>query len=101
MLTITSSGDDEFVGGAGATWQCWTGDEWERTHQLMRDVWDNGPATNYIEPDTTVTVPAIGLVVPNSYAVAIPDLPPGIYRIADEAWLAGEPLTGLVIVTVE
>ncbi len=100
-LAITYSGDGDLVGGAGAVWECWTGEQWERTHQVMRGVWNDGPATNYIEPDTTVTVPAIGLEVPNSYAVAIPDVSPGVYRISDEAWLAGERWIGLVIVTVE
>lgn len=55
----------------------------------------------YIEPGTEPTIPAVGLPVPNSFEVVVPDVPPGVYRIADEVWADGERLVGLEVVVVE
>ena len=99
-LSVEYDGPGEAAGGAGALWECWTGEEWEPTHQILRD-WAGGSGSPYIEPGTTPTIPAVGLMVPNSHNVAIPDVKPGVYRIRDEIWVAGEGLTGLAIVRVE
>ncbi len=55
----------------------------------------------YIEPGTEPTIPAVGLPVPNSYEVVVPDVAPGVHRIADEVWADGERLVGLEVVVVE
>lgn len=99
-LSVSFTGDGDPLDGAGALWQCWTGSEWESTYQLLKDWTGDGPHTQYIEPGTEVTVPAIGLPVPDSYTVLIPDIPPGTYRIFNEGNIDGKRAAGLVIVTV-
>ena len=86
--------------GIAALWQCWNGAEWVTTHTIHRG-WAGEPSVQ--GPD--VPVLAIGLTVPNSYSILIPDVPPGIYRVWDEALLTdplGPPdtVTGFVIVWV-
>lgn len=89
------------VGGAGALWQCWTGTEWESTHQILRPFASGDAEARYIEPETDPTIPAIGLGVPNTYEVVVPDVPAGAYRIVDEIWADGVQLVGLEVVVVE
>jgi hypothetical protein len=102
VLTVDYQGvAEDPVGGAGALWQCWTGTAWEPTHQILRPFSSGHGETRYIEPGTEPTVPAIGLPVPNSYRVVVPDVPPGLYRIADEIWVDGEGLAGFEVVIVE
>lgn len=86
------------VGGAGALWQCWTGAEWESTHQILRPFASPDAEARYIEPSTEPTIPGVGLPVPNSFEVVVPDVAPGVYRIAGEIWADGERLVGLVVV---
>lgn len=69
--------------GAAAEWQCWSGDGWVPTHQLVRDWGQGGPQTVYAPPGATTTVPSIGLPLPARHTVLVPDVPPGTYRIAD------------------
>lgn len=89
------------VGAAGALWQCWTGAEWESTHQILRPFTGGDGEARYIAPGTEPTIPAIGLGVPNTYEVVVPDVAPGVYRIADEIWADGVQLVGLEAVVVE
>ena len=101
---LTVSGEDlpsDTSGGAGALWQCWTGTQWESTHQILRPFASQTGEARYIEPGTVATIPAVGLPIPNSYRVLVPDVPPGTYRIIDEVWAEGESLTGIVVVVVE
>ena len=102
-LVISGDGlPDDSVGAAGALWQCWTGTQWESTHQILRNFASQAGEARYIEPGTVVTIPAVGLPIPNSYQVRVPDAPPGTYRIVDEAQgESGESRTGIVVVVIE
>lgn len=93
-------GDADLVVGAAAEWQCWTGSAWVGTHQLVRDWTDRGPQTLEVPPGATTTIPGIGLPVPNSYLVTVPDVPAGTYRILDVAMADGAEATGFVLVEV-
>jgi len=101
VLSVSYTGDGGTLDGAGAEWQCWTGSDWESTHQLLKDWTGDGPGTRYIEPGTEVTVPAIGLPIPDAYTVLIPDVPSGTYRVYNEGVIDGEPAPGYATVTVE
>lgn len=68
---------DRGLTGYGSTWQCWDGDDWVATHLLVHD-----GETTAGEPGGTTTVPGIGYVLPNSFAIVIPEVPPGWYRIS-------------------
>lgn len=85
----------DVVGGAGAAWQCWDGSRWVDTHQIVRG-FAGEPRTLAVAPGQTTTIPAIGLRLPNSYQILIPDVPPGLYRIEDT--MTG--ISGFVIVEV-
>jgi hypothetical protein len=82
-LSIDSRLPGELVDGVATWWQCWNGTEWVDTYLVERD-WGNGPTTLKIEPGVTTTIPALGLAVPNTAAILIPDVAPGTYRIRDE-----------------
>lgn len=82
--------------GAGVNWQCWNGSEWVRTHQVMRAFGGYEPITDEVPPGGTAAMPAIGLAVPNSYEIIIPDVGPGTYRIADTAIVPGNVPSGNV-----
>jgi len=101
MLSIAADGlPDDALAGAAALWQCWNGSEWIDTHQIGRG-WDGAPWTQELTTDETFAVPAIGLQIPNSYPILIPEVKPGLYRIED---VAGSPggvdVTGFVFVEV-
>lgn len=83
--------------GVPTFWQCWDGTEWINTHVGSK----SGPAN---EHDPIVTRAearmgwvALGLGVPETFRILVPDLPPGTYRLEDSAY----PGTAWVIVTVE
>lgn len=69
-------------GGVGASWQCWSEDRWVATHILVRGIDDNEPSVIDLS-DSREEVIDIGLFIPNSYPVLIPDVAPGTYRITD------------------
>ena len=100
-LSIERDGlDDSAITGAGAAWQCWTGDEWVDTHQIVKGFSSSGPQTIEVETGVTTTIPAVGLPIPSAYPVLVPDVPAGTYRIADEAIDGGATITGFVMVEV-
>lgn len=101
-LTIDTPADTlDLVAGAAAVWQCWDADSWVDTHQLLRDFGAGDPATIELTPGATTTVPAIGLRIPNRHRVIVPDVSPGIYRIADSALTAdGDEIPGFTIIEV-
>lgn len=53
-----------------------------------------------LSADTDVGIPDIGLSVPNSYQVLIPQVAPGTYRITDRIFGTGSTLTAHVAVEV-
>lgn len=103
VATLSVSTDEPpyvYLDGAGATWQCWDGIAWVDTYQIVRG-FVGQPTTLELTPGATITIPAIGLPVPNSYRILIPMVPPGTYRIVDQVEGAGgKRLGGHVIVVV-
>lgn len=87
--------------GAGVEWQCWNGSDWVPTHQIIRAFNDFDPSTIEVAPGATTTVVAIGLSIPNSYEIIIPNVVPGTYRIADKAIVSGAEVSGFVLVEVD
>jgi hypothetical protein len=85
--------------GAGAIWQCWKGTAWVDTHQIVRAFSRGYGDAIELEPGVAPTIPAVGLEVPSTYPIMIPDVVPGIYRIVDTAFNKGD-VTGFVIVEV-
>jgi hypothetical protein len=99
-LSVDSRIPQGLVDGVATWWQCWNGTEWIDTYLVERD-YGNGPTTLKIEPGVTTTIPALGLGVPNSATIIIPDVAPGLYRIRDELDSQGsEPIAGFVLVEV-
>lgn len=83
-LTISSarapSGDA--ITGAVAELQCWDGTSWVDTHWLFKDGFGSGPVA--VEPDVTITFPAVGLLIDEPHTIVMPDLTPGLYRVEDQ-----------------
>lgn len=69
--------------GAAAEWQCWDGNGWRVTHQVVRG-FSGDPVTLAVEPGSVTTVPAVGLPIPSRYPILIPMVDPGVYRIWEE-----------------
>ncbi|MFZ0013581.1 MAG: hypothetical protein WAL25_05635 [Acidimicrobiia bacterium] len=93
--------DDELATGAGALFQCWDGSNWIDIAQLLKDGFgpNNEPAAIDLAPDVTVTIPAVGLLIADQpFAVLIPDVAPGIYRIEDSVIVgsAQQPIYALI-----
>ena len=90
------------VTGASATWQCWNGERWVDTHLLMKDGYGPGGRSGVvlIEPEMMIQVPAIGIRTPSSRTIEIPNVDPGMYRIADTVAIEGTQVVGYVIVEV-
>ena len=86
-------------GGIGASWECWSEDRWVATHILERAIEDWEPSVIDLS-DQSVEVIDIGLLIPNSYQVLIPEVPPGIYRIRDGLFGFEMSLTAYEIVEV-
>jgi hypothetical protein len=86
--------------GLGLAWQCWTGDEWMDTHQMVRGIDPFTAQAIPVEPGATTTIAALGVPVPVAASVLIPQVLPGIYRIQEVALLPGRAITGHLIVEV-
>lgn len=83
VLTVAEDPDartpQELVGW-GATWECWNGDEWVATHLL-----EHGGSQRVVPgvPGQPTTMPLLGIPVPGSFSITIPDVAPGWYRISE------------------
>lgn len=89
----------DFIGGLGADWECWNGSEWVQTHTLVRGA--IGPAAVVdLSTDSTIAIPDLGLQVPNSHPIVIPDVAPGTYRLTDRLIGNESDLVGYEIVEV-
>jgi hypothetical protein len=101
VLSLGADGlSDDFIDGAGASWQCWNGTEWIATHQVIKN-YGGGARTSKVEPGATTAVEAIGLPIPNSYPIHIPNVAPGTYRIEDRVVRpGGVDIVGFVVVEV-
>ena len=80
----TPGGDNIVPGttltGWGSSWQCWNGLEWVDTHLLEHGTGSPGEAIAR-DPEVVTTMPAIGLPVPNSFEITVPNVDLGWYRI--------------------
>jgi hypothetical protein len=56
--------------------------------------------TDDIGTDSALFVELLGLGIPNSYRILIPDVSPGTYRIVDRVNENRSEITGFVIVVV-
>lgn len=101
--TLSVSLSDEtsrgFIGGLGAEWECWNGSEWIRTHTLVRGA-NGAPTVVDLSTDSTVAIPDLGLQVPNSHPIVIPDVAPGTYRLTDRLFGNESDVIGYAIVEV-
>jgi len=71
--------------GLDVIWQCWDGSRWIDTYQLVRAVDPFVAQAIRLEPGVTTTIASLGVPVPVTAEILIPDVPPGIYRISEEA----------------
>jgi hypothetical protein len=83
----------EAMVGLGLAWQCWNGVEWMDTHQLVRGIDPFVAQAIPVEPGATTTIAALGVPVPSTAAILIPQVPPGIYRIQDRVVQSGPQFT--------
>jgi len=92
--------------GVAAWWQCWNGSEWVDTYLVERGWHADKGTTIDLNSDVTMTIVDIGLPIPSSYPIIIPNVEPGIYRLRDEAGVAARDdrpsysIPGFVIVRV-
>jgi hypothetical protein len=103
-LTVTPGADfDDRMVGASLEWQCWDGTAWVPTHQLFRSPhFQGGAGALEVEPGGTTAAPAVGVPLPTSDTILIPDVPAGTYRIVDRALAPdGTDLLGSVRVEVQ
>lgn len=101
QLVVVGAGfSDEATISVDALWQCWDGSDWVTTHIVYRGFGDNQGETIPVNPDFQIQVPDIALWLDHEYAIGVPQVEPGTYRIEDEALDAGEAVSGFVIVEV-
>lgn len=89
----------DFIGGLGADWECWNGSEWVQTHTVVRGAL-GPPEVVDLSTDSTIAIPDVGLQVPNSHLIIIPDVAPGTYRLTDRLFGNESDLIGYEIVEV-
>lgn len=85
-------------GGVGASWQCWSDGEWVSAYVLVRGTGFEPSVIDLSDPREEVS--DLGLRIPNSYPVLIPDVAPGTYRIVDGLYGFEMSLTAYEIVEV-
>jgi hypothetical protein len=101
-LTLERGGlSSHTVAGAWVHWQCWTEESgWVDTHVIVRGFNATAMRTVEMEDGSEIFVELVGLTVPNSYRILIPDVTPGTYRIVDRVNENRSEVTGSVIVVV-
>lgn len=87
-------------GGLGADWECWDGSEWVQTHRIVRGFDFGQPATIDLGSDSTIAIPDVGVQVPSSRQIVIPDVEPGTYRLTDYLYDNESNLIGYEFVEV-
>ena len=91
----------EAMAGLDLAWQCWDGTAWVDTHQLVRGIDPFVAQAIAVEPGATTTIASLGVPVPSTAEVLVPQVPPGIYRMQDEVVRPGGQFTpGHLIVEV-
>lgn len=104
VLRTTDPVDGEAtIVGAGLEWQCWDGEECVATHQLFRaPYYRGGAAAIAVEPGATTAAPAVGVPLPSSDSIVIPEVSPGTYRVVDRGLRpGGSEVTGSLRVEVQ
>jgi len=92
---------NDYIGGAGASWECWDGTSWIETHIVVRAFNVSAqPSVIDLSDDADAAIPDIGLLVPNSYQILVPNVTPGNYRITDHIFGPESTLTAHVAVEV-
>lgn len=103
VVTLKVAPSDEtpsdYIGGLGTDWECWDGSKWVQTHKIVRG-FNGEPATIALGSDSTTPIPDLGLSVPNSHQIAIPDVQPGTYRLTDYLYGDESSLMGYEFVEV-
>ena len=84
-LQVSDAGLPGAMIGLDAVWQCWDGSQWIDTYQLVRAVDPFQAQAILVEPGATTTIAGLGVPLPSIAGILIPGVPPGIYRIWDEA----------------
>lgn len=99
IVTAPSSSPDALM-GVGLDWLCWDGSRWAMTHKLVTDDVAAGPLAlaHPLPPGVTTTIPGLGVALPSSSLILIPDVPPGTYRLQTGRPVGG--VTPFVIVEV-
>jgi hypothetical protein len=101
QLTVSRADlPEDSVVGVDAEWQCWDGSHWATTHIVYRGFGDNAGQTIPVNSEFQIRVPSIGLALDAPYPIAIPQVEPGTYRIADEALADGALMTGFAVVEI-
>lgn len=101
QLVVVGAGfPGEATIGVDARWQCWDGSDWVTTHIVYRGFGDDQGETIPVNPDFQIQVPDIALWLDHEYAIGVPQVEPGIYRIEDEVLAEGDTVSGFVIVEV-
>ena len=100
----TPGGDNTISGsshtGWGSLWQCWNGIEWVDTHLLEHGTRSPGEVIAR-DPEVVTTMPAIGMSVPNSFEITVPNVDMGWYRIEADVLSDTEgSLAGYVVLEV-
>ena len=91
---------DEATIGVDARWQCWDGSDWVTTHIVYRGFGDDQGETIPVNPSFQIQVPDIALWLDHEYAIGVPQVEPGTYRIEDEVLSEAGTVSGFVIVEV-
>jgi outer membrane protein assembly factor BamB len=99
MLTVSAPmGEEGASNGLDVLWQCWDGTGWVDTHQMVRGWEGSRPQT--VDIGTEIAWEALGLPLPNTHPILVPDVAPGIYRMTERIFTSGDPLVGHVLVEV-
>lgn len=91
VVELTNNGSGTV--GAGLEWQCWNGGGWVPTHQVVRDFGSGDAVTMSVQPGVTTTLAGVGIDLPNSSPIVIPDVGPGTYRLAEVGSQAATTVT--------
>lgn len=99
QLVVVGAGfSDEATISVDARWQCWDGSDWVTTHIVYRGFGDDQGETIPVNPNFQIQVPDIALWLDHEYAIGVPQVEPGTYRIEDEVLAGGDTVIGFVIV---
>jgi hypothetical protein len=95
-IFVGPSATHDLVGNP-VIWQCWNGSEWINTHAgAMATAEQPGPQPSVYRWESQPRWASIGMPVPDTFRIRVPDLPDGIYRIE----VSVRPDSGWAIVVI-